>query len=179
MTNNDNIENPDTDLPEDSEANDVNLSLDPQARIEQLEQEISELNSRLLRAHADYQNAVRRGQLNVTEARQQQIRDVALPLVSVIDHFDRAMEVDVESVSAASVLQGVQIVRDELLRSLEGFGVKRIEAEVGAEFDPHLHEALMQQPSEEIPSQHIVTELQPGYRLGERTLRPAKVIVAQ
>jgi molecular chaperone GrpE len=160
----------------------LDASLDAQgerSQVDELEQKVHDLTSQLLRAHADYQNAVRRGQLNVVEARQQQIRDMAMPLVSVIDHFDRAVEVDVQAVTTQSVLEGVQIVRDELLRELGRFGLSRIDASPGVEFDPHQHEALMQQPHEKIPSQHVVQELQSGYRLGDRTLRPAKVIVAQ
>ena len=71
------------------------------------------------------------------------------------------------------------IVRDELLKALSRFGVKRLEVAAGELFDPTRHEAMMRQASDEIDSNHVTSQLQPGYTLGDKTIRPAKVSVAE
>src|SRR5437868_2626319 len=92
---------------ESSEANDATEAT-------ALRTEVQELKDKLLRSAADYQNIVRRSQQNVMEAGQQQLADVAKALIVVMDHFDRALEGDPAKVSVQSILQGVQIVHDEL-----------------------------------------------------------------
>ncbi len=144
-----------------------------------LDQELEQTQQRLLRVSADYQNYVRRSQQHVTDAREQQLMSVARSLLSVLDHFDRALEVDLEKTSAAALLEGMQIVRQELLRALEQHGVQRLDVQAGDEFDPMRHEALMRTASDEIEPNHVVDQLQPGYVLGDKTLRPAQVSLAE
>ncbi|WP_432799667.1 nucleotide exchange factor GrpE [Poriferisphaera sp. WC338] len=144
-----------------------------------LRAELAELNEKYLRIAADYQNYVRRAEQNVVTTKEQQVMSMARELVMVLDHFDRAMEVDTKTVSADDFKNGVQIVKDELLRALGKYGVERIEAEVGEAFDPNRHAAMMRQASEEVESNHVVQQFQPGYMLGEKTIRPAGVIVAE
>ena len=146
---------------------------------EKLRKELEELNEKYLRTAADYQNYIRRAEQNVGVVREQQIMSMARELVTVLDHFDRAVEVDIETVSTSDLLNGVQIVKDELLRAIGKYGVERVEAEVGEEFDPNKHEAMMRQPSEDIETNHIVQQFQPGYMINDKTIRPAGVIVAQ
>ena len=144
-----------------------------------VDQELEETQQRLLRVSADYQNYVRRSQQHVTDAREQQLMSVARSLLTVLDHFDRALEVDLEKTSAAALLEGMQIVRQELLRALEQHGVTRLDAQAGDEFDPMRHEALMRTASDEIEPNHVVDQLQPGYVLGDKTLRPVQVSLAE
>lgn len=148
-----------------------------QQQIAALQSQRDELQSKLLRSMADYQNYARRAQQNVAEAKQQQLMDVAKALVQVMDHFDRALEVDPQKTSTEALLKGVEMVRDELVKTLEKFGITRIEAKTGDEFDPQRHEALMRQPAEGVASNHVAAQFQPGYALGELTVRPAKVSV--
>lgn len=145
----------------------------------ELAQRCAELESKLLRAHADYQNFARRAQMNVTAAQDQQTGEMARDLLPVLDHFDSALAVDPNKATAQSLLQGITMVRDELMRSLAKHGIVRITAKQGDEFDPTKHEALMRQKAEGVKSNHIVAQFQPGYTLGERTLRPVKVSVAE
>ena len=153
--------------------------LTPDEELQHLRGELDQVNQRLLRVSADYQNFVRRAQQNLADARRQQVMDIAKALVTVLDHFDRALEVDVENTAAQSLLDGVQIVRDELLRTLEQFGVARLEVNAGDPFDPNRHEALMRQAAEGVEADHVVAQLQPGYILDDKTLRPAQVSVAE
>lgn len=145
----------------------------------QLQQERDELEQRLLRTTADYQNFIRRSQQNVTAAEEQTLLGVARGLVTVMDHFDRALDVDDQNVQAKDVLAGLQIVHDELLTALNRLGIERINAEPGTPFDPNIHEALMRQPADGIEPDHVVQQFQPGYVLKDKPVRPAQVSVAQ
>ena len=105
---------------------------------------------------------------------------VAKSLVGVLDNFDRAMEnFDPETASAADVLAGVDSTRTSLLQALGGFGMAKIEVAPGDVFDPNLHEALMQQPSEEFDSGCVSQQFLPGYTLNDLPVRAAQVGVAQ
>lgn len=143
-----------------------------------LQTERDELESKLLRVSADYQNFARRAQQNVESAVEQKLMDVARGLVVVMDHFDRALEGQSKD-EATGVLQGVMMVHDELLSTLNRFGVERLDVEPGTEFDPNRHEALLRQPSDEIESNHVTMQMQPGYVLGAKVIRPAQVGVAE
>ncbi len=151
----------------------------PQEQIDSLQKELGQVNARLLRVSADYQNYVRRSHQNVANARDEQMIGVAKALVTVLDQFDRAIEVNCDETTTMSLLEGVKIVRDELLHTLERFGVERLEVKSGEEFDPTRHEALMRQTAEDVDANHVVAQLQPGYLLGDKTIRPAQVSVSE
>lgn len=141
--------------------------------------ERDELQAKLLRTAADYQNFVKRSQIKVDAARNENTMRIAKALVSVLDNFDRAVDIDAEKTSTADVLKGVDGIRSELLRALEGFGVTKVTVEPGDEFDPNIHEALMRQPVEGIESNHIAAQFMPGYLFNEQPVRPAQVSVAE
>lgn len=149
-----------------------------QGVLERLQAERDELESRLLRVSADYQNFARRAQQNVDTAVEQKLMDIARGLVTVMDHFDRALSVETSG-EAAGVLEGVTMVHNELLSMLNRFGIERLDVAPGSEFDPVKHEALMRQPSDEFESNHITMQMQPGYVLGDKVIRPAQVGVAE
>jgi len=149
-----------------------------QSQIDRLQAERDELESRLLRVSADYQNYAKRAQLNADAAVQQKLIDVARGLVTVLDHFDLALGAKNEG-DASGLRQGVTMVRDELLSTLNRFGIQRLDVEIGAEFDPNLHEALMRQPSNTVAPNHVTLQMQPGYMLGDKVIRPAQVGVAE
>ena len=144
-----------------------------------VQQERDELHDRLLRTMADYQNYARRAEQNIIHAREQSLMATAKQLVTVLDHFDHAVQIDHETTSTEDLLRGVIMVRDELLKTLQNLGIERLDVQVGTPFDPIRHEAMMRQPSDEVESNHITVQLQPGYMLGDKTVRPAKVSVAE
>jgi len=170
----------DVNVDDESQAvDDVDLPADDGADpLQSLRAERDALEEKWLRVHADYQNFVRRSEQNLIHAREQQVMEMAKALVTVMDHFDNALNVDPEKTNTQDVLTGVQIVRDELMNTLQRFGVQRIDAKNGEPFDPNRHEALMRQEQEGVDSDHVVSQLQPGYMLGDKTVRPAKVSVA-
>lgn len=144
-----------------------------------LQGERDEIEGRLLRVSADYQNFVRRSHQNIEDARREELMRLAKALLTPLDHFDLALAVEPEKATADGVLEGVKIVRDELIKVLEQFGVQRLEVRAGDEFDPKKHEALLNQKAEGVEPGRVAAQLEPGYLLGDRTLRPAKVAVAE
>lgn len=178
------------DLTPEGEEPSLEAALDPEAAAAQasgviedefatLQAERDELEAKLLRTAADYQNFVRRSQLNLDAMKQETLMKVAKSLVGVMDNFDRALELDPETTSAADMQKGSASIQSALIQALEGFGLKKITVEPGDEFDPNLHEALMRQPSEEIESNHVAAQFMPGYVLNDQPVRPAQVSVAE
>jgi molecular chaperone GrpE len=144
-----------------------------------LQAERDDLYGRLARVSAEYQNYARRAAQNVTDASDQQLMKIARALLTPMDHFDHALSFDPRKATAQSLLAGVQIVRDELYKTLDQFGIKRLEVKVGEDFDPVRHEAVMRTAVEGLAGGKVASQLQPGYLVGEKTLRPAKVAVAE
>lgn len=169
------IEFSDVDQPVEGEPESVDAT-DP---LTSLRAERDGLQDKLKRMMADYQNFARRAEQNVVAARQQQLLEVAKQLVTVLDHFDHALGVDTQKTSAGDLLKGVNIVRDELMRTLSSFGVVRLDVQVGEAFDPNRHEALMRQADTDIEPNHVTAQLQPGYLLNGVTIRPAQVSIAE
>ncbi len=146
--------------------------------IEAVRQERDQLFERLRRMAADYENYKKRSQQNLQESVDLAKGEVLKSFLPVIDHFDRALAADPEQGDAKSVLQGLQMVRDEFLKTLEQAGAERLEPEPGRPLDPHVHEAMFRQPAEGVAPHHITACYVPGYVYNGRTLRPAKVAVA-
>lgn len=143
-----------------------------------LQEERDDLYSRLQRVSADYQNYMRRAEQKIYDSVELARGDLLKDFIPVLDHFDRALEHETATEDGKALRDGLQMVRDELLKVLANAGVERIDPQPGDPFDPHQHEALYQQPTSEIEPNHVASAYQPGYVYGNRTLRPAKVAVA-
>lgn len=161
------------------------LKLDPEAQIEggdadpeaELRVQIAETELKYKRALADFQNFRKRSIENEAEARRQGMVRVVESLLGVLDNFGLALNVDPTSSSAESVLQGVRFIHDDLVRSLGAVGLERIEPAKGEAFDADRHQAVMQEASDEVGPGCVVSMQAPGYAIGERIVRPARVVV--
>lgn len=140
--------------------------------------EIQELKTKLARWQADFSNLQRRAAQEVLFARQNADADFAKALLTVLDHFDMALSVDPAKVDAATLLSGVKITYDELKKTLATRGIESYDA-TGQSFDPHKHEAIMQEAVEGKPAMQVLQTFQAGYKIGDRILRPAKVKVSK
>jgi molecular chaperone GrpE len=151
-----------------------------EARLQALEQEKAQLEERFLRLQADFDNHRKRTLREKQEALSYGHENVVKDVLGVVDNLDRAIEHATASSGAdfEGMLQGVELVRRELLAVLAKHGVSSIEAE-GEGFDPNVHEALAQMEDEQVPAGRIVRMLQKGYRLRDRLLRPARVMVSK
>lgn len=140
-----------------------------QARIETLEDQ-------LLRAKAETQNIQRRAAQERNEAIRFANADLMRALIPVLEDFDRAMEA--ADTSNQAILEGTRLVHANLIKALREAGLEPIEAK-GEDFDPSIHEALMHQPTSEAPPGRVIEQVTRGYRLRDRVLRPARVVVAK
>ena len=139
--------------------------------------EMDELRASVARWQADYENLRRRSARELLESRQAAEADFAKTLLSVLDHFELALSVDPLQVDAKSILDGVKITYDELIKILQKRGIEAFDP-VGEPFDPFRHEAIAIEPTDKTPPQTVIQTLQRGYRCGDRVLRSAKVKVS-
>lgn len=143
-------------------------------------EENAQLKERTLRLQADFDNQRRRALREKQETLSYGHENVVKDLLAVVDNLERAIEHASASSGAdfESMLQGVELVRRELLAVLAKHGVGTIEAE-GEAFDPNVHEALAQVEDPKVPAGRVARVLQKGYRLRDRLLRPARVLVSK
>jgi len=154
--------------------------------VEELEQQLAE-KDRLLQeymgkyrqASSDFEDARLRLRREISKDVERARRDVLAEMLEVVDNLDRAVESAQQGGSDGALLQGVEMVRRLFLTKLEGFGVKRIEANQQP-FDPALHEAISSVPAA-TPEQDgtVIGTVRCGYRIGLDVLRPAAVAVAK
>ena len=138
--------------------------------------EIGDLSERLLRLQADFENFRKRAQREKDEARQFANQSLIEKQLPILDNFEMALAAVKDADPA--LRDGVQMIYDQLLGILRDSGVETIDA-TGEDFDPNLHEAISQQETTEAEPGTVVEQVQRGYRLHERLVRPARVVVAK
>jgi molecular chaperone GrpE len=151
---------------------------DLRAELEKVTAERDEAKSLYLRALADFQNYQRRSIENEREAKRQGVTSLLLSVVPIIDHLDFALAHNAETMSGQQVVEGVKVIREELLRVLGQHGVSVVNPAPNDELDPNRHHAVLHQPAEGVEPGRISVTLQVGYMLGDRVIRPANVAVA-
>ncbi|WP_376695151.1 nucleotide exchange factor GrpE [Wenzhouxiangella sp. EGI_FJ10305] len=139
-----------------------------------LEREVEKLREALLRTRADMDNMQKRAERDMDKARRYQHEAIMRDLLPVIDGLEQGLENADEGNSAR---EGLELTRKLLLKALEDHGLEVLNPE-GERFDPQWHEAMSMQPSEEAKPDTVLMVLQKGYRLNDRLLRAARVIVA-
>jgi molecular chaperone GrpE len=149
----------------------------PDERITALEAEKADLRDRMLRIAAEFENWKKRSRKEQTDAESKVRESVLRDLLEVMDNLERATAATGGATDLASVQQGIALVLRLFGQKLERYDVKPVEAK-GKPFDPRLHEAISQAPSSDVPPGTVIAELQKGYKLGDRLLRPAAVVVA-
>ena len=148
---------------------------------EQLAQALAEAEDykdRWMRGQAEFANARKRMERQRMEAYTNAKSDVVLKFLPAIDDFDRAVANTPDQISEDGWYEGIQLVERKFKSLLEGLNITPIEA-VGVPFDPNFHEAISQEPTDEYESGVVCRELQTGYQIGDRVIRPSLVIVAQ
>ena len=151
-------------------------------RVAELEKALEEANAKALYAAAELQNARRRMDKEMADARTYAAAGFARDMLAIKDHLDRALAAVSDELradqTAANFLAGIESTARELESAFTRNGVTRIEAK-GQPLDPHKHQAMIEIPSEEAEPGTIVEEMQPGYMMKNRLLRPALVGVAR
>ncbi len=154
---------------------------DASQEIEALKLEVAALKDQALRYAADAENTKRRAEREMNDARAYAIQKFARDLLGVADNLSRATAHSPRESQDAAVTNfiiGVEMTEKELLAAFERNGLKKIDPGKGEKFDPHLHQAVMEQPSDEVSAGGVIQVLQAGYELMGRLVRPAMVAVA-
>jgi molecular chaperone GrpE len=151
----------------------------PEERITVVESEKAEIYDRMLRIAADFDNWKKRARKDQTDGEMRAKESVLRDFLEIVDSLERATALwtDGKETDAKSVRDGVELVLRQFLSKLRHYDVKPIEA-TGVPFDPRMHEAVSQVPSAEATPGSVLHELQKGYLIGEKLLRPAMVVVA-
>jgi molecular chaperone GrpE len=148
------------------------------AQIESLQAESDAHRDKWLRAMAELENFRKRTRRDFESSINLAKASVFRQLLEVVDNFERALDAVDPEAESSDLVKGVELIRDQLLRTLRDNNVHRIEA-IGQPFDPNLHEAVSQIETEDVPAEHVAQVVQEGYQLGEMVLRPAVVVVAR
>jgi molecular chaperone GrpE len=148
------------------------------SKVAELEKKLQEAEAKYVRLYADFDNYRRRVKLDAEAAQKYRAQSLVTNLLPALDNFDRAINSTTETDETKPLLQGMNMVLTGILSALKEEGVEVIES-VGKEFDPHVHQAIMQDNNEEYGSNIIVEEFQKGYKLKDRVIRPSMVKVNQ
>jgi len=152
------------------------------AELKRVEAENAELKDQLTRRQADFENYRKRVDRERNETYNRVVADVATKLLPVLDNLKRALEAESTVESSESdefrhFLSGVDLIYKQLNGVLEALGVKPVAA-VGEPFDPHIHEAVVTEATDDYEPDTVMQEIVAGYRLGDKLIRPALVKVA-
>ena len=144
---------------------------------ERVRRDLDEARDRVLRAQAELDNYRKRARRELEEERRYATLPLLGELLPVLDNVGRAIQAAAKNSEAGSLIEGVKMVAQQLEGVLGRHNCVRIEA-LHKPFDPHLHQAIMQQPSADHPAGTVLHVAQEGYQVHDRVLRPAQVIVS-
>jgi molecular chaperone GrpE len=161
-----------------SERFDGALPVEPANELQELRRQLADAQDRHLRGQAELENARKRMHREMEDERRYAELRLLEDLLPVIDNLERAIGAAEKNADAASLLSGIKMVSQQLTGVLERHHFTPIKAE-GEMFDPAVHEAIMQQPSAEHPDNTVVGVGLPGYKLHDRVVRPAQVVVSK
>lgn len=149
----------------------------PAGELEKLKADYDTLNNQYIRLAADFDNYRKRQAQERESLLKYGAENTMKKLLEVLDNFERGKKAVENIDDCQKVKESFELVCNQMYDTLQKMGLEFIETE-GKEFDPNLHEAVMQTPSSEVPEHTIIAELQRGYKLEDRVLRPALVNVA-
>lgn len=152
------------------------------AELKRVEAETADLKDRLARRQADFENYRKRVERERSDTYERAVAEIAAKLLPVLDNLKRALDVEsnvesTESDEFRHFLSGVDLIFKQLTGVLDALGVKPITA-IGTRFDPHIHEAVVSESTDEYEPDTVMQEIIRGYRLGDKLIRPAMVKVA-
>ena len=146
-------------------------------KVKLLEEKIEELNDNALRSRAEFENYRKRTVKDIATARFNTQLSVVTPFLTVFEHFKMAMLAADSSDNVDALIQGMKMISSEFSKALDDLDVKCFDA-VGNKFDPLLHEAVGHENSSEIEEGIVIKQWSAGYKLGDKLLRPAMVVVS-
>lgn len=143
-----------------------------------LREERNRLKDQLLRTAADFDNFRKRTKKDLEESERRGREETVREMLPVFDNLERAVAAASSAKDVASIVDGLRMVLKLFDDQVQRIGVQRL-VSIGERFDPAVHDAIQQQETDEHPPGTVIAEVVPGYRLGERLVRPAMVVVAR
>jgi molecular chaperone GrpE len=156
----------------------VGSMFDNEAELEALRAEKTAVYEKLARVQADFTNARKRLEADAEQRLAYANQSLIESLLPVIDNFERALAQDPTKVDAVSILRGMTLVSEQLKSLVAKYNVEAVDPKPGDDFDPNLHQAIMQQESD-LPEGKVTMLLQKGYMMKGRVVRPAQVAVSK
>ena len=150
--------------------------LSPEEMMAEVKQEAAAHYDRYLRSVAELDNFRKRTARMRSDVRDETLRDMLLQMAPVLDNMRRALDQDTED--AEGLKQGIELIYSQFNAALEGYGLRAVKA-IGASFDPNLHEAMLEVEDAENEPGTVVQEMEKGYELNGKVVRPARVIVSK
>ncbi|MFZ2656807.1 MAG: nucleotide exchange factor GrpE [Victivallales bacterium] len=147
-------------------------------RVAELEMELAANKDKLLRAYADFDNFRKRTYKDMAEARTFVKIDTIQPVLNVFDHFKLALEASEKKPDFKVLDDGMKMILSEFRKAMSELDIDIIQVSEGQIFDPNLHEAASKEPSDKHGEGRILRQWRQGYKMGERILRPASVVVS-
>ncbi|QPT00832.1 nucleotide exchange factor GrpE [Staphylococcus equorum] len=164
---------------QEDDSQETTEDVDPRdEEIQQLKQDVQENEEKYLRLYAEFENYKRRIQKENQTMKAYKAQDVLNDILPTIDNIERALQIEGENEQFQSLKKGVEMIHESLINALKENGLELIETE-GHQFDPNVHQAVVQDDNPDFESGEITQELQKGYKLKERVLRPSMVKVNQ
>lgn len=151
--------------------------LTPEEQIENLEEQLEEVNNKILYLQADYQNYRKRVVKDLSDARAAGVVSTLEPFLQVFDYLKMARQAAETSDNIDSIRQGITMIIDEYGKAFEELGVESPKS-IGEDFNPSWQEAVANEASDTVEEGKVISEWSPAYRIGERLLRVAKVVVS-
>jgi len=147
-------------------------------KLQEKTKEAEENYARLLRLAADMENLKKRQEREQAELLQFANENLIKELLPVVDNLERALDHGRQLAAPEALLEGIEMVHHAFLKALDRFGVTPLDS-LGRQFDPAFHNAMMQEEAPDVPDSSVTKELQKGYVMHQRLLRPAMVVVAR
>lgn len=147
-------------------------------KMAKIEADLEDWKGAYARKNAEFQNFTKRKQNELEEFRKYASEKVILKVLEAVDNLERGVAASVETKDFDALVKGVEMTLSQMHGIMNAEGVEVIES-LGKEFDPHLHQAVMTENSEDVDDNHIVMELQKGYKMKERVIRPSMVKVCK
>ncbi|HAS79375.1 MAG TPA: nucleotide exchange factor GrpE [Fusobacteriaceae bacterium] len=147
-------------------------------KMAKIEADLEDWKGAYARKNAEFQNFTKRKQNELEEFRKYASEKVILKVLEAVDNLERGVAASAETKDFDALVKGVEMTLSQMHGIMNAEGVEVIES-LGKEFDPHLHQAVMTENSENVDDNHIVMELQKGYKMKERVIRPSMVKVCK
>jgi molecular chaperone GrpE len=145
-------------------------------RIKELEAELLESEDKTLRLRAEYDNYRKRSYRELSDARAYAKSDTLTPILNVFDHFQMAVAAADTTEDMSVITEGLKMINAEFAKAMDELGVESVDA-IGKKFDPNLHEAVAEEASDQEEGT-VIKQWRCGYKLGDKLLRPASVVVS-